>query len=373
MPKYIKRYIFIGLMFLILYALSFQSAFAAPYNTVLEKGMTGLSVTTLQKNLSQLGYFSQNATGYFGDATETAIIEFQKKNGLVADGKVGDSTFGKLNSLLNAKKNSTALVNGMRSPEVTTLQRYLKRLGYFPLEPTGYYGDATEAAVIKFQKQYGMTPDGRVGAITYDQIKTLLKQIVPLKIVVDPGHGGIDSGASKGNVVESEVTLSISKKLKTNLEEYGYSAILTRSKDTALDSLSDNGKTRQERDLNARVNIIDNSGAKLFVSIHVNSHPDFPSSTGSVVYYNDKYPKSRELARNIQKALNSITAGNLKRQAHNSEISDFYVLRNSNLPGVLVETAFISNTKERQLLATDEYRNKITNAIMTGILNTKVN
>ena len=373
MNKYIKPYICIGLVFFILLTVSFQSVYAAVNETVLEKGMTGSAVTILQKNLGQLGYFSQNPTGYFGDATEAAIFEFQKKYGLAPDGKVGADTSSKLDGLLNAVKTRTVLINGMSNPSVTALQRDLKQLGYFSLNPTGYYGNATEAAVIKLQKKYGMNPDGRVGSNTYTKIDILLKRITPVKIVVDPGHGGIDSGASKGKVVESEVTLSISKKLKAYLDAGGYDVLLTRSKDISLDSLSNNGKTRQERDLNARSNMINENSAKLFVSIHVDSYPEIPSFTGSTVYYNNKYPKSKELAQNIQKALNNITAKNFKRQAHDCQVADYYVLRNSDVPGVLVETAFITNTKERQLLATDDYRNKIAQAIMTGIQNTKIN
>ena len=118
--------------------------------------------------------------------------------------------------------------------------------------------------------------------------------------------------------------------------------------------------------MNARANIINESGAVLFVSIHADSLPDSPSTSGSVVYYNDKYPKSGELAQNIQKALNSVTA----RQSHICQKADYYILRNSNVPGVLVETAFITNSRERQLLSTDSFRDKLAKAILEGIENT---
>ena len=373
MNKYIKRYICMGLAFFMLFTVSPQIACAGANSPFLEKGMSGTAVTTLQKNLKQLGFFNQNSTGYYGGLTEAAVINFQKKYGLAPDGKVGESSNNKLSGLLNAVKNRPVLKKGVTSPDVTSLQRDLKQLGFFTMNPTGYYGDITEAATIKFQKKYGIAPDGMAGTDTYKKIDILLKRIEPVKVIIDPGHGGIDVGTSKGNVVESEVTLSISKKIKTYLDAEGYDVTLTRSKDTALDSLSVSGETRQEKDLNARTNIINKSGAELFVSIHVNSSTDSPSATGSVVYYNDKYAKSRELAQNIQKALNSVTASNLKRQTHDSQAADYYVLCNSNVPGVLVETAFITNTKELQLLATNDFRNKITNAISTGIENTNFN
>jgi len=359
---------YICLVTVLLFALTLPSlhAFAVSGKPVLKKDMSGDQVVQLQNHLKRLGFFSINPTGYYGTITEAAVVEFQKEYGLVADGVAGDGTYDKMKSLLNGKDSSTVFQKGMSSPEISAVQRYLKRLGFFTLGPTGYFGDATEASVIKFQTKHNISPDGKVGTITYKKIKELIKQTDPIKIVIDPGHGGVDAGASKGNVVESEVTLSISKKLKACLDEYGYDAVLTRSSDIALDSLSGRGETRQERDLNARTNIINESGAVFFVSIHADSLPDSPSITGSVVYYNDKYPKSRELAQNIQKALNSIPA----RQSHDCQKADYYVLRNSNVPGVLVETAFITNSRERKLLLTDSFRDKLAEAILEGIENT---
>lgn len=371
--NYIKRHLFIGFIFFMLFVVPLETSFAAVNSTILQKGSTGPAVTILQNKLNQIEYLEHSPTGFFGDMTETAVIKFQKQHHLLPDGIVGEATYSKINSLLNTAKNRPMLIKGMNGPAVNALQRDLKQLGYFSLAPTGYYGTATEDAVIKFQKKYNLVPDGKVGESTYKRIDIILKRIVPIKIVIDPGHGGIDSGASKGNVVESEVTLSISKKLQAYLASDGYDVILTRNKDISLDSLSSNGKTRQERDLNARTTIINNNDVQLFVSIHVDSYPAYPSMTGSIVYYNSKFPKSIELAQNIQRQLNCMKSGSFKRQAHNSEPSNFYVLRNSDVPGVLVETAFISNTKERQLLATDDYRNKIAKAILSGIEMTQFN
>lgn len=266
-----------------------------------------------------------------------------------------------------ARSGKPILKKGMSGIQVTQLQKNLKKLGYFTSNPTGVFGDITESSVKKFQQKYRIPITGVVAALTYNKLDILLKRADPIKIVVDPGHGGIDIGTSKDSVIESKVDLSISKKLKSFLDSDIYSAVLTRSTDIALDSRSNNGDTRQERDLNARTNIINKSGAKLFVSIHVNSYPESPSTNGSIVYYNDKYPQSRVLAQDIQKALNNLKIRNLKRQTNNSQTADYYVLKNSNIPGVIVETAFITNVKERQLLATDSFREKIAKAISTGI------
>lgn len=265
-----------------------------------------------------------------------------------------------------AASNITLLQRGMSGDNITKLQSDLKKLGFLDCEPTGFYGSLTEAAVIKFQKKYKISQTGKAGTITLSKIAILIKRS-SMKIVIDPGHGGIDIGASKGNAVESNINLSISKLLKTTLTNDAYSVILTRNTDIALSNLSDKGDTLEERDLNARTNIINKSASKLFVSIHVNSYPESPGTSGSIVYYNDKLPKSKVLAEKIQQELNNITVSKWQRQSHDCQEANYYVLRNSNIPGILVETGFITNEKERSLLVTDNYKAKIANAIESGI------
>lgn len=186
------------------------------------------------------------------------------------------------------------------------------------------------------------------------------------EIVIDPGHGGADEGTIYGSLKEKDITLSISKKLVSYLNSAGYRGILTRNKDTSLYKTS-RGGTVERKDLEARVGIINNSRAKLFVSIHVNSNPDSSAANGSIVFYNNSIKGSKELAESIQKSLNTVKAGSRGRTSHSPETANYYVLRNSDVPGVLVETAFISNTTERNLLKTESFKSDIAKAISNGI------
>lgn len=188
-----------------------------------------------------------------------------------------------------------------------------------------------------------------------------------IAIMIDPGHGGIDTGADKGHIIESEVTLDISRKLKTYLEEKTYIVGMTRNSDVSLYQLSGISGTLQKRELDARVNIINESGAKIFVSIHVNSYPEYPDMSGSIVYYNPGISQSRELSGCIQKNLNSLIFTNFKRDTHDPQEADFYLLENADIPGVLVETAFITNSTDHKLLSQDEFRSRIAKAIADGI------
>lgn len=186
-------------------------------------------------------------------------------------------------------------------------------------------------------------------------------------IVIDPGHGGIDGGTNKDGILEKEINLDIGRKLRSLLEQKGYKVIMTRDEDISLETLDASGKGRHQRDLNARVNIINNSNAQLFVSIHVNCNLKKPATDGAIVFYNNKYEQNKSLAYSIQKALNNIVVNNRKRTVHNPAQAKYFVLGNSDIPGVIVETAFISNKSERQELLKEKFREDTATAIVSGI------
>lgn len=186
-------------------------------------------------------------------------------------------------------------------------------------------------------------------------------------IVIDPGHGGIDGGTNKDGILEKEINLDVGRKLRLFLEQKGYKVIMTRDEDISLEALDNSAKGRHQRDLNARVNIINNSNAQLFVSIHVNCNLKKPSTDGAIVFYNNKYEQNKSLAYSIQRALNNIVVNNRKRTVHNPVQAKYFVLGNADIPGVIVETAFISNNSERQELVKGTFRENTATAIVSGI------
>ena len=142
--------------------------------TYLDSGKSGKDVKTLQNRLIELGWLSGSASGKFDDATEAAVIAFQKKAKLWADGKAGPKTLEKLFSS-NAPKsskpaNSETLEKGSEGSEVKKMQKRLKDLGYLEDAADGKFGEATETAVINFQKNNGLTADGKAGTATLNKL-----------------------------------------------------------------------------------------------------------------------------------------------------------------------------------------------------------
>jgi N-acetylmuramoyl-L-alanine amidase len=186
-------------------------------------------------------------------------------------------------------------------------------------------------------------------------------------IVIDPGHGGIDSGAI-GRVLktpEKDVTLAISKKLARTLSQAGAMVVLTRDSDQDLSDEGFQGPLieRKRQDLGRRVQKAQQLKADMYLSIHTNADPS-PKWHGAQTFYYGSSPRSKELAISIQDELVRIL-GNNKRKAKEGS---FYVMKNSNMPAVMIEVGFISNPVEERLLIDDLYQTKVTHAIFSGIV-----
>lgn len=184
-------------------------------------------------------------------------------------------------------------------------------------------------------------------------------------IVLDAGHGGIDGGAERDGIQEKDVTLLIVEKTRDYLQEQGAIVILTRDKDSDL--ADDGTKTiagRKVEDLRARAEIINNSNANFFVSVHLNSFPSVTSKGAQTFYYNS-LDKNKKAAKLIQEEMKK-SLENTNRVA--KRIQHVYLLRKANIPGVLVEVGFLSHSEERKLLNTDKYQNKVAEALYRGIL-----
>lgn len=185
-------------------------------------------------------------------------------------------------------------------------------------------------------------------------------------ILIDPGHGGIDGGAtSPSGTMEKDINLKISLKLKDKLSKEGYKILMTREEDKGL--YTDDGKIRKKKieDLNNRCKMKKDTNCDLFISIHLNM---FPQSQyhGAQVWYS-KYKQSELLAKIIQKNLAKDLDPSNNRQ-EKPALDSYKVLRNNDtMPSVLVECGFLSNSAEEQKLKSEDYQDKIVESIAKSI------
>lgn len=177
-------------------------------------------------------------------------------------------------------------------------------------------------------------------------------------IVLDPGHGGLDNGASIAGVDEDELNLEISFALKEELESRGATVYMTRTDDQ--DMTRRNYNYSKQDDMYLRALKIDEYQPDLFLSIHLNSSNS--SAWGSQVFYYKKSEDGKRLADSIHNQMKTLT-GTRK----NISSSSFYILRATQSLGVLIECGFLSNDNERGQLKSRSYHKKLATVISDGI------
>jgi len=182
-------------------------------------------------------------------------------------------------------------------------------------------------------------------------------------IVIDAGHGGADPGKIGVNhLLEKDLNLSIALLLAETLTENGISIVLTRDTDTDLSNGAPNLKSA---DMRNRCQLITDAAPIFTVSIHQNSYPS-ESVTGAQVFYFTQSKEGLELAHTLQNSLIANLDPTNKRQPKAND--NYYLLKKTPTPTVIVECGFLSSPVESALLATPEYQEKVVHAISLGIM-----
>lgn len=178
----------------------------------------------------------------------------------------------------------------------------------------------------------------------------------PRLIVIDPGHGGSDPGSIRGQYVEKNLTLDMAKRVRDILIKRGWQVMMTHDddRDVAAHAESDGDE------LQARDDVANTNGARLFLSIHVNSFINSGPHGATVYFYK---PEDYSLAQ----ALNHRIAARVPVKDDGIVKDKLYVLHHADCPAALVETAFISNPDDRALLASAQWRQSMAQAIADGL------
>lgn len=203
----------------------------------------------------------------------------------------------------------------------------------------------------------------RLGEYLYEQtdVENEIETVgdtAEMVVVVDSGHGGSDPGKVGINgAIEKDVNLKIAIKLKSLLEKQGIKVIMTREDENGL-------ADSKVEDLKKRVSIINQEKPLLAVSIHQNSYQG-ESIHGAQVFYFTHSQEGEKAAKIIQEALLEADSENTRSAKANDT---YYMLKKTEVPVVIVECGFLSNQKEADLLVTEEYQQKVAEAVVNGII-----
>lgn len=183
---------------------------------------------------------------------------------------------------------------------------------------------------------------------------TATNRLAEQTIVIDAGHGGVDSGALANNgAYEKKYTLQMALALQQQLKASHARVIMTRSSDTTVA-------------LAARPKLANKRGASLFISFHFDSSPEADTASGFTTYYYHK--ASKTFAKTLSQSLNSLTLDN-----RGIEYGNFQVTRDSTMPAVLLEMGYINDYTDYQYISSSTYQQRVAQLVYKGIENYTAN
>lgn len=218
----------------------------------------------------------------------------------------------------------------------------------FTLKAAFLEGDKTDDSDNKDTEEAWVRNDTEWETDASQQLPQAVKKVT---VMVDAGHGGNDPGTSSGAVDEKDVVLVLAKLVKSYLEESGVTVILSREDDTFIDKYE-------------RAEMANEAGADLFVSIHCNYLEERTDISGVETYYMENSQDGERLATLVHNQILSITGANDMYVRTN----DYVVIRETNMPAILVETGYLSNKEDEQRLISQEYQAKMAYGIAAGII-----
>lgn len=173
-------------------------------------------------------------------------------------------------------------------------------------------------------------------------------------VILDAGHGGSDEGAKVHFFQEKKVALSTVLLLKKYLDEMGYRVILTRSRDVYIP-------------LHRRVSIANRTRAILFVSVHYNASQSREAKGIEVFYCPGEDMWKTQASKKLASSILSHLVNHTQADSRGVKAGNFHVIRETQMPAVLVEAGFITNLEERSFLRDKNYLEKVAKGIAVGI------
>lgn len=317
----------------------------------------------------------------FDTETERAVRAFQQERGLRVDGVVGPETFRALDEAswsLGDRVLSYHVSHPMVGDDVLRLQERLLELGFAPGRPDGDFGPRTESALRHFQREYGLPSDGTCGLSTFraltqlgrsvrggrplalreaEQLHSAGSSLVGKKVVVDPGHGGGDTGAvSADGLTEADVVYALAQRLEGRLLASGVEAYLTRGQH-GMPSAAE------------RAGFANSAGAHVVLSLHCDSwaspHAQGVSTYffGTVAHADSHSVIGEELADLVLREVASRT----DLQSCRSHRKTWELLRRTAMPAVRLDLGYLSHPGDVERLRSPNFLDVVAEGVVVAL------
>jgi N-acetylmuramoyl-L-alanine amidase len=348
---------------------------------VVRRGDAGPAVAEIRAILVGLELLRSTGAadgGVFDQHMEHAVRFFQQRRGLITDGVVDGPTYRALRDAtyhLGARPLSWTTSRPISGDDVLALQERLLELGFDAGRPDGLFGPQTAHAVRGFQREWGLKADGICGPVTVRALRQLVPKArggrpVMLReqermrragprlsgkcIVIDPGHGGSDSGATVHGVNEADLMWDLARRLEGRMKATGMDALLSRRPEECPTE-------------GARATFANESGADLLLSLHC----DRNASTCAQGLATFHYGTGIGVTSTIGEAL----AGFLQRELTTrtglvdcrSHARPWDILRLTRCPAVRLEVGYLTSAHDRVRLTNPTFRDIVADGILIAV------
>jgi N-acetylmuramoyl-L-alanine amidase len=314
----------------------------------------------------------------FDEATALAVRHFQQVRGLSVDGRVGEETYRALNEArwsLGDRLLRYDPERPIRGDDVINLQERVHELGYDAGPVDGVFGAETEVGLRAFQRDYGLTADGTCGPATLRALRQLgrkvtggrpqlLRQSASLvdsgphligrRIVVDPGHGGEETGFTEGETTEADLVFDLASRIEGQLAVAGATVYLTRGR-------------HQNPSAAERTKFANDARADLFIALHLDAHSSEHARGVASYYYGTGSGASSTVGEQFANLARREVLARTGMLDLGSHPKTWDLLRMSRMPAVRLDCGYLSHPVDRLLLLDARVRSAIASAVLAAV------
>ena len=364
-----------------------------PPGDALRRGDRGAAVVEIRAALSALGLLagpdenpstgSQVALDVFDESLDEAVRAFQQQRGLLVDGVVGEATYRALREAsyrLGERTLNHQFGAPMYGDDVATLQSRLQELGFYTGLVDGYFGLTTHNALMSYQRDYGLAPDGICGPETLRSLYFLSSRVTVgsslhaireeemvrrsgprltgKRIIIDPGRGGTDHGqivhGPDGPISEADILWDLACRLEGRMSAIGMDTFLSRPA----------GRCPADAERAATANSV---GADLMISLRLEHQPGPTASGIASFYFGSPHGSVSTIGRNLADFVQREVVARTGLPDCRTHGRTWDLLRLTRMPTVQVDLGYITTPRDRDLLVTPACRDAVAEGILAAV------
>ena len=359
----------------------------------LRRGDRGAAVVEIRETLTSLGLLGgpgedlatsiPGALDVFDDSLDHAVRAFQQQRGLLVDGVVGEATYRALREA-SYRLGERTLAHQFGAPmygdDVATLQSRLQELGFYTGLVDGFFGLQTHNALMSYQRDYGLAPDGICGPETLRSLYFLSSRVTTgsslhaireeelvrrsgprlsgKRIIIDPGRGGTEHGlivhGPAGPTSEADILWDLACRLEGRMSAIGMETFLSRPA----------GQCPADAE---RAAIANSVGADLMISLRFERHPGPTASGVASFYFGSPHGSVSTIGRNLADFVQREVVARTGLPDCRTHGRTWDLLRLTRMPTVQVDLGYITSPRDRELVVTPECRDAVSEGILAAV------